>query len=187
MDTRPADYIHHRMVRFLTAIDETREHFPKLSPFGRYPASAPYYERHGIMQILDSLDIGGEMYEELMQEFQSVEQRLGRLEKEQNKVYRCRLREELSARLDIYRAAVCHASLVSVNPDDHDLFRRDLIEILVAELEKDHDLTSEKHLIHTLDANLLPAGMSTSSSMPDCPMQAEGYELLVRDRDRIES
>jgi len=187
MDPRSADYIRHRMVRFSESIDETRKHFSSLSPVGRYPASAPYYEKTGILQLLDSLDDGSGVREILCRNFRQIKEKLENLEEERGLVYRTLLREELSFRLDVYAAAVCHASLgcVTFEPD-HDLFRRDLIAVLVDELEKDHDLTCEKHLIRTLDANLFPSGTGEGNEFAGRCRRSDEPAHGIRDSNCIE-
>jgi hypothetical protein len=155
MDPRPADYLRHRLKRFAGAIEETRDQFPDLSPFGRYPASAPYYERSGIRVLLDSIKEEPGTAGELLQEFQRLDTRLESLEQELGKEYRHRLLAELSDCMNRYHASVCHADLGSLNfENDHDLFCRDRIAVLIRELEKDHDLSEEKGLLRMLDHNL---------------------------------
>ena len=176
MDTRPADDLRHRIARFSQAIEETREHFSELSAFGRYPPSAPYYERSGILQLFNSSDIGCEVQKKLLQEFHSIERDLVRLERERKGVYRYRLREELHACLDTYSAAVCHANLGCMTPESGspDLFCRDRIAVLVHELEKDHNLTEVKNLLCTLDANLNTTDPGTSGETADPRIPAAG-------------
>lgn len=175
MDSRPADYLRHRMARFSLAIEETRSHFFELSALGRYPASAPYYERCGILQLFATLDAEGEDYAVLMQEFLRIEADLTKLEAEQKTVYRHRLRGELSIGLDAYSAAVCHANLECVKIGSHsNIFCRDRIAVLVHELEKDHDLTDAKNLLRTLDANLPTREMDTEIVVSGSRIQESG-------------
>jgi hypothetical protein len=187
MDTRPVDYLRHRMARFSLAIEETRSHFSELSALGRFPASAPYYERSGILQLFDSLDPEGEDHATLMQEFQQIGRDLIRLEEEQKSVYRHLLREELSTCLDACSAAVCHANLGGVTAGSrHDIFCRNRISVLIHELEKDHDLTDAKNLLRTLDASLLSLDTDTERVLSGNSIPAAGDIRLHSTKDRIE-
>jgi hypothetical protein len=175
MEPQPADYIRHRLVRFRDAIEETREHYPNLTAFGRFYAGAPYYEKSGILMLLDGLKSEPGIREELCAEFRQCLGKLEALEEELGEDYRALLRRDLSLYTDTYAAAVCHANHGSITfESDHDLFRRDLIIILVHELERDHDLTDLKNLIRILDGNLFtpqtPAdqtGTGTPARVPD--------------------
>jgi hypothetical protein len=155
MDTRPAEYIRHRLVRFRNTIDETREHYGELSAFGRYYAAAPYYEKYGILMLLDGLTLEPGLRGELCTEFREVVKKLHDLEAERGEEYRALLRQDLHRYTDVYAAAVCHAQLGSIRFErDHDLFHRELITVLVQELEKDGDLADLRQLIRALDNNL---------------------------------
>lgn len=187
MDPRPADYLRHRMARFSFAIEETRSHFSELSALGRFPASAPYYERSGIPQLFDSLDPEGEEHAVLMQEFQRIERDLIHLEEEQKTGYRHLLREELRICLDACSAAVCHANLGGVTDESrHDIFCRDRIAVLIHELENDHDLTDAKNLLRTLDACVRSMDTDTERIHTENRMQAAGDIRLHSPGDRIE-
>jgi hypothetical protein len=188
MDPRPADYLRHRMARFSLAIEETRSHFSELSALGRFPASAPYYERSGILQLFDSLDPEGEEHAALMQEFQRIERDLIHLEEEQKTGYRHLLREELCICLDACSAAVCHANLGGVTEGSrHDIFCRDRIAVLIHELEKDHDLTDAKNLLRTLDDSLLSLDTDTQHVLSCNSTPAAGDIRFHSPGDRIES
>jgi hypothetical protein len=77
------------------------------------------------------------------------------------------LRDQLSSCIGAYSAAVCYANLGALKPEaDHDLFRRDLIAVLIRELDRDFDLTEVKSLVRTLDANLPSSEENTVKSSP---------------------
>jgi hypothetical protein len=177
MDPQPADYIRHRLVRFRDAIEETREHYRNLSAFGRYYAGAPYYEKSGILVLLDGLKSEPGIREELCAEFRQCLKKLEALEEERGDDYRAQLRCDLKLYTDTYAAAVCHAHLGSIRfESDHDLFRRDLIIVLVHELERDHDLTELKNLLRVLDGNLF---------VPQTPADQTGIGIPARTPDRL--
>lgn len=188
MDTCPADYIRHRIIRFSDAIGETKKQFPHLSVFGKCSASAPYYEKHGILLLLESIRKNPGSCDELMQEFEQALTKLAGLEEELGEPYRRLLRDELRACMDIYSAAVCHANIGTLRfESDHELFRRDRITVLVHELEKDHDLTDTKNLIRQMDANLFPATGYTGVGLPDNPSPEARVFPPQNNGDRIES
>jgi hypothetical protein len=187
MDTRPAEYLRHRMLRFARAIKETREHFLEISAFGRYPASSPYYERSGIQVLLDSMNADPGTREEFLQEFQELDDRLTTLERELGGEYRRRLREELSLCTDRYHSAVCHASLGLLTfESDHELFCRDRITVLVHELEKDHDLHEVKNLIRMLDQNLFCSVERQDGECAGGSLQGTVKTQSPSDADKIE-
>jgi|WetSurMetagenome_2_1015567.scaffolds.fasta_scaffold00587_25 hypothetical protein len=171
MDTRPVDYLRHRLVRFAAAIEETREHAGELSAFGRYSACSPFYERSGIPAVLDSLTGDSSSFGDLLQEFRELDSRLEALGQDLGESYRCRLLEELTAYVDRYHAAVCmeHIGLITFG-SDHELFCRDRIAVLVHELEKDHDLREIKNLILMLDRNLFSSGKKGDGETPAGPL-----------------
>jgi hypothetical protein len=188
MDTRPAEYLRHRMLRFARAIRDTREHFLELSAFGRYPASSPYYERSGILFLLDSMNADPGTRVEFLREFRELEGRLTNLERELGGEYRRRLLEELFLCTDRYHSAVCHANLGLLTFDaDHDLFCRDRITVLVHELEKDHDLCEVKNLISMLDQNLFCPGMKQDGESMGGPIQGAEKIHSPSEVDKIES
>ena len=54
MDTTTTDDIRHRLHRYDTAVQETRDHALERSSFGRYRAGAPYFEQYPLREILAS-------------------------------------------------------------------------------------------------------------------------------------
>ena len=188
MDTQPADYIRHRLVRFSDTIEAIRMHYGELSTFGRYYAGAPYYEKYGILVLLDGLKSDPGTREELCTEFRRNLQKLEALELELGEGYRAQLRQDLRCYTDIYAAAVCHEHLGSIRFEaDHDLFRRDLIGILMDELEKDHDLADIRNLIHTLDIQRVKLDCPVDPVMEGSSLHATGMIPYNSDRSRIEN
>jgi hypothetical protein len=188
MDTRPADYLRHRIMRYDRAIEETRDHFAELSPFGKYPASSPYCERSGILALLDSLKKDPLTGAVLLQEFHEADSKLQALEREMGEGYRHQLHLELSACLERYCSAVCQANLGLLKFEtDHELFCRDRIFILVRELEKDHDLSGQKNLIRMLDHNLFYTGTSHGGECPEGSLRAAERMPSMHERDKIKS
>jgi hypothetical protein len=188
MDTQPADYIRHRLVRFSDTIEDIREHYRELSAFGRYYAGAPYYEKSGILLLLEGIRQDPGIREELCTEFRRVLQKLESLEEELGEEYRARLREDLGQYTDVYAAAICHEQLGSLRSEtDHDLFRRDLIGVLLHELEKDHDLADLKDLINALDSERVAPDSSSGSGNQDLVHLAAEMIRHDPDRSRIEN
>jgi len=188
MDSRPAQYLRHRLVRFSRAIEAARKQVSDPPAVGRYPASAPYYERSGILQLFNALDADSSDRRDLLQEFDELEQALRLLETDLGPAYRQRLLTELKTSLDSYFSAVCHANLGgTMQGSDQDLLCRDRIVILIRELKKDHDLSGARDLLGMLDANLFPLEMSAGNGLPDHSMQADGEMHCGKCRDSIES
>jgi len=178
MDSRPAQYLRHRLVRFSRAIEAARKQVSDPPAVGRYPASAPYYERSGIVQLFNSLDADSSDRRDLLQEFDELEQALRLLETDLGPAYRQRLLTELKTSLDSYFSAVCHANLGgTMQGSDQDLLCRDRIVILIRELKKDHDLSGARDLLGMLDANLFPHDAIPDSDLIDPSLQNE-YRLL---------
>ncbi|PKL64873.1 MAG: hypothetical protein CVV32_07315 [Methanomicrobiales archaeon HGW-Methanomicrobiales-3] len=177
MDTLSAQYLRHRLARFSQAIEAAREQVSDPSALGRYPASAPYYERSGIVQLFNSLDDESGEWRNLKGEFDKLEQDLRQLEADLGPAYRKLLHGELKTCLDSYFSAVCHANLGgTMQGSDQDLLCRDRIVILIRELEKDHDLSGARDLLGMLDANLFPHDAITDSDLIDPSLQNE-YRL----------
>lgn len=187
MDTRPAQYLRNRLVRFSRAIEATREHFLDPPVAGNYPASAPYYERSGILQLFDSLDADSGEWGDLKEEFAKLERDLRLLEADLGPAYRQRLRGELKICLDGYFSAVCHAHLGgTIQGSDQDLLCRDRIVILIRELERDHDLVGARDLLGMLDANLFPMDATMNGDLTGTCQQNECGLLHSPSRDGIE-
>jgi len=188
MDSAPVEYIRHRLRRLKDSVTETREHFLDLSPFGPYPASAPYYEKSGIQTLLDSLKDGAGEKEALCTEFREVLQYLELAEQDLGVAYRTALREELRVYATIYHAAVCHENLSLVRSEtDHDLFCRDRITVLVRELEREYDLAELRHFIGTIDLNHCPAAGPSQEPEENGRRLVSGSIVSCRPGDKISS
>ncbi len=187
MDTQSATYLCHRLERYARAVAETKTHFSRITPLGKYPASAPYFERCGIRELFDALDSDSAKKATLMAVFQAAGHELTCLERERGSAYRCLLHAELRARLDVYTAAVCHANLGCPQALlGHDTVSRDRIVVLIQELEKTHDVTGAKDLLHTLDACLLPPGREPARDLASSRLHDESDILLFGRNDGIE-
>lgn len=166
MDTQSATYLCHRLERYARAVAETKAHFSEITPLGKYPASAPYFERCGIRELFDALDDDSARKETLMQTFQAIGHELMTLEREQGSAYRHLLHAELTARLDVYAAAVCHANLGCRQAlSGPDLVSRDRIIVLIRELATTHDVTGAKDLLQAMDACFLPTGTESTQDL----------------------
>jgi hypothetical protein len=187
MDTQSATYLCHRLERYARAVAETKTHFFRITPLGKYPASAPYFERCGIRELFDALDGDSAKKATLMEAFQAAGHELSCLERERGSSFRYLLHAELSARLDVYTAAVCHASLGCPQAlSGHDTVSRDRIVVLIRELEKTHDVTGAKDLLHSLDACLLSPRMERARDLAGSHLHGEAGILLFGRNDGIE-
>jgi hypothetical protein len=187
LDPSNTEYIRHRLERFSRAVTATREFFSKIPVAGNCPASAPYYERCGIRQLFDSLDTSGDDRDNLLGEFRKIDRELLLLEAELGTGYRQLLRGELTACLDVYAAAVCHANFGGPIPgSDDELPGRDRIVVLIHELEKDHDLFGVKDRLRMLDANLSPPGSGTGTGIPGGQVPEDAIAFRNNRRDPVE-
>lgn len=84
-----------------------------------------------------------------------------------------------------YHSALCYAdiSLLSIECD-HDLFKREEIQVLLAELQKDHDIREIEFLVISLEELFLQmtepvhGSPSKKSQAPGC---ADRMSTIVRD------
>ena len=155
-DTPSVAYIRHRIMRFRESVDETSDHYADLRAFGRYSAAALYVEKAGIPSLIDDPALGPAEKDELTREFRDALSALEALKRETGDSYRQKLRDELLIYTDAYAAAICHSNLGNpVSEFGDDPCMREVIGILLRELEGDTDLDSIGHLIRTLDEGSL--------------------------------
>lgn len=146
-----AGYVRDRILRLSATIDEIRDHFSELHPYGVYSAAAPYIERDCIPALIDDLGPAAAK-EELFRHYHAALSRLSDLESELGEAYRERLRHELRIRTDAYAAAACHERLCNNGQESSGRIRdREILAILMDELSRDTDLDGICRLIALLD------------------------------------
>lgn len=189
MDNDQINYLRHRLERYERSIEETDEHFDQLECFGRYRACAPFFEKSGIPLLIDALKSDSDQCDRFWQEYDRINEILTTFETRKGHVYRDLLYEDLKSYVAAYHSALCYAdiSLLSIECD-HEQFKREEIQVLLAELQKDHDTRELEMLVTSLDEIFLqmrePMNDSTSkkSQAPGC---TDRTSIIVRDRHTL--
>lgn len=185
-ETHTPDVVRRHLERFRASISQTRENYPCLRAFGQHYAAAPYVERAAVCSILDSPETSPVLREEFCDTFRLLERDIATLEQELGRPYRDLLKSDLLRYMDVYAASVFHAHAGNAGDDDRSVQSlREVIGILLAELERDCDLSGQYHLVHALDARhpcLPEEGEAGSPALPaaatgDCRSTVQGREL----------
>lgn len=156
MDNDQANYIRHRLQRYEESIRETEDHFDKLESFGSYRACAPSYEKFGIPLLIEALKNDDGMEETFWKEYDRISGKLTALNALKGRVYRDMLYADLKNYVAAYHSALCYADLNMITLEsDHDLFNREAIRALIAELYDDYDTGEIEILVTSLDESFL--------------------------------
>jgi hypothetical protein len=152
MDNDQITYITHRLQRYEESIRKTGEHFGELESFGNYRACAPYYEKFGISLLIDGMKSDDNACDSFLREYARITEKLTALETIKGSTYRDLLYEDLKNYVAAYHTALCYADLKMIAIEsDHDLFNREAIRALLAELQNDYDTDDMEKLVTTLD------------------------------------
>ncbi|MDO9326294.1 MAG: hypothetical protein Q7T80_15190 [Methanoregula sp.] len=151
MDNDQINYLRHRLERYEESITETEDHFGELESFGRYRASAPCYEKNGIPHLIEALNADAEGCDTFWQEYDRITGKLKTFETLKGHFYRDLLYEDLKNYVSAYHSALCYADLNMITVNDHDLFNREVIRALLAELHEDYDTRDIEILVTVLD------------------------------------
>lgn len=151
MDITTTDDIRHRLHRYETAVQETRDHARKRSSFGRYRAGAPYFEQYPLREVLSSFK-GDAALTGALAGYERITRELEAMERAGGQAYREELFRDLSAYTEAYRTMLCYHEMGMDCPEDiTDLRIRDMIGILLRELRKDFSLDDIEQEISLLD------------------------------------
>lgn len=185
MDNDQITYLRHRLERYEKSIKETDEHFDQLECFGRYRACSPFFEKSGIPLLIDALKSDGDVCDRFWQEFDRINEELTSFETRKGHAYQDLLYADLKSYVAAYHSALCCAdiSLLSIECD-HDLFKREEIQVLLAELQKDHDIREIKFLVLSLDELFLQMTEplhGSPSKKPLAPGCADRMSSIIRD------
>jgi len=154
MDTPASRYIRHRLERYEAAIDHTRATFRETPASGNLAASVPYAEQCAIPVLLDSL-AGDPDERVLREEFLRITRKLEVFARESGPVYRASLFCDLENLVHAYHASACHAGICNLRHGTAtDPCRRRLINLLLSELARDHDVSGIRALVASIDDNL---------------------------------
>ena len=152
MDDDQINYIKHRLQRYEESILETEEHFSELKSFGNYRACAPYYEKFNIPHLIDALKSDGDMCSIFWKEYDRITAKLTTSDMFKDPNYRDLLHKDLNNYVAAYHAALCYADLNMISIEsDHDLFNREAIRSLLAELRTDYDTGEIENQVARLD------------------------------------
>jgi GTP:adenosylcobinamide-phosphate guanylyltransferase len=189
MDTDQTDYIRHRLQRYEESINETRDHFGQLESFGSYRACAPLYEKSGIPLLIDSLKSDREICDRFWQEYDRITQKLEAFRMIKGKIYQDMLYADLKNYVAAYHSALCYADLnVLCVEADHDLFNREAIRALLAELPINNETRETDSLVTTLDGLFLSmrktVGATTITKLRVCERD-ENTNLVTREDQSI--
>ncbi|MHB8164235.1 MAG: hypothetical protein ACYDDV_07765 [Methanoregula sp.] len=156
MDTDQANYIRHRLQRYEESIKETQDHFDQLESFGSYRACAPCYEKFGIPLLIEALKNDDGMEETFWKEYDRISGKLTALTTSKGQIFRDMLYADLKNYVAAYHSALCYADLNMITLEsDHDLFNREAIRALIAELHDDYDTGEIEILVTALDESFL--------------------------------
>jgi hypothetical protein len=155
MDTTASDYIRHRLQRYEASVDYTRDHLRNPPASGNFTASTPYSEQSALPVLLDSLAAMPDEEAALRQEYARITKKLEVLARESGPGYRESLFKDLTNLAHTYHASACHASICNLPGEaTTDPCRRRLINLLLAELRVDHDMSGIEALLSMIDNNL---------------------------------
>jgi hypothetical protein len=152
MDDDQINYIKHRLQRYEESILETEEHFSELKSFGNYRACAPYYEKFNIPHLIDALKSDGDICTIFWKEYDRITAKLITSDTFKDPNYRELLRKDLDNYVAAYHSALCYADLNMISIEsDHDLFNREVIRALLAELRTDYETEEIENQVARLD------------------------------------
>ena len=152
MDDDQINYIKHRLQRYEESILETEEHFSELNCFGNYRACAPYYEKFNIPHLIDALKSDGDICPIFWKEYDRITAKLTTSDTFKDPNYRELLRKDLDNYVAGYHSALCYADLNIISIEsDHDLFNREVIRALLAELRTDYGMGELENQVARLD------------------------------------
>ena len=151
MDITTTDDIRHRLHRYDRAVQETRDHTFERSSLGRYRAGAPYFEQYPLREVLDSFKSDA-AFTGALAEYERITRELESMERAGGRAYREELFRDLCAYTEAYRTILCYHEMGMDCPEDiTDLRIRDMIGILLLELNKDFSLAGIEQEVALLD------------------------------------
>ncbi|WP_342679198.1 hypothetical protein [Methanofollis sp. UBA420] len=153
MDERLLSRITKGLLTYEKSIEETDEHYDELKRLGRYPADAPYGLKHLLPFWIQMLEEGGVDSAGFCVEYERITRKLEALERKRGRDYREKLFSLLKDEVFYYPATIRY--FVDQEPFEleipNDFATRSSLEILLMELERDHDLTEIKKEVAHLD------------------------------------
>ncbi len=169
----------HRLHRYDAAVQETRDHAPERSSFGRYRAGAPYFEQYPLREVLASF-LGDAALTGALAEYDRITRDLRSLERQGGRAYREELCRDLSAYVEAYRTLLCYHELGMCDEGGSaDLSIRDEIAILLLELRRDFSLADIEQEVALLDDALRTIREAGRSVLPGKTLLMERPAHLI--------
>jgi len=188
MDSDQINYIKHRLQRYEESIFKTEAHFSELESFGNCPACAPYLEKFNIPHLIDALKSDGDICEIFWKEYDRITGKLNISDTFKDPVYRGLLHQDLNNYVAAYHSALCYADLNMISIEsDHNLFNREAIRALLAELHKDYDTEEIENLVTRLDELFMHMRKHADESCSKKPQVSKsgGYTPLTEGNEHF--
>jgi hypothetical protein len=187
MDNDQINYIKHRLQRYEESILETEEHFSELNSFGNYRACAPYYEKFNIPHLIDALKSDDDISIRFWKEYDRITAKLTTSDMFKDPIYRDLLHTDLNNYVAAYHSALCYVDLNMLSIEsDHDLFNREAIRSLLAELCMDYSTGEIEKQVTRLDEIFFQMRKYADESRSDNSQEPES-SLCTPFIDRSES
>lgn len=164
MDTPSADLLKNSLTLFAQSVSETARQLAVPADPGLWYASAPFYEKCRVRELLDSAILTLEETAVLEREYLRIVQELNGLFNKGGNVYRDLLLAELKEQVHAYHAEMCFISLsCDRGSAGACVSRRELIGELLLQLRNHYSLSALEALIATIDENVIV----TENAVPD--------------------
>lgn len=153
MDERLFSRITKGLLTYEKSIEETDEHYNELKRLGRYSADAPYGLKHLLPFWIQLLEEEGVDCTGFRIKYERTTRKLAVLEEKRGKNYREKLFSLLKDEVFYYPVTIRYFAEQELSELEipNDFATRSSLEILLMELERDHDLTEIKKEIDLLD------------------------------------
>lgn len=158
--------------RYKEVIEEIDKNYDKLELFGRYSPSVPYLSKYGLSFFIEYHEKEGVELSELKDDYERINKKLIAFEQKRGKAYRDKVFDKLKYLIEDYPTTVClflELDPIDIETDD-DLNKRDLIEILLLEMQRDYNVHDMRVKVSALD-EALKCKFKTNfeTLMKECP------------------
>lgn len=160
------------------SIEELDKNFDKIELHGRYQAGVPLRYKHEIYFLIEYLEKKGADTLYIKNQFNKINKTLEVFEQEKRKAYWDKVYKELKELVDTYPVRI--EAFLKLDPIDietgHNIYERDMIDILLNELQKDYDVRKMKSQVSKLDAALKRKFIENMDELlKECPNIEEEY------------
>lgn len=166
------EYIKIYLEKYEEIIEKLDENFDEIEIFGKYQARAPLSYKYEISFLIEYLQNKSLDLSTLIKEYDKINTNLRNFEQKKGISYWDKVYEELIYLVEDYSTTAClflELDPIEIETDD-DLNKRDLIEILLVELEKRYEVNDIKVEIQALDKVLkCKFKMNIDILMKECP------------------